>query len=88
LELLKEGNKKRLVEILRNLNSKHEYAPIAHALLSELLPRFRASEYLELPEFKGPAQSELKEAIKVMSFYSQKHVERAERSLKKAYYPE
>lgn len=46
-ELLKETNKKRLIEVLRNMNSKHEYAQIAHALLSEILPRFNAEEYLE-----------------------------------------
>ena len=86
-ELLKEGDKKRIFEVLRNLNSKHEYAAIAHALLAELLPRFRSEDYLEAPEYKG-SQGDLKEAFKIMSFYSQKHVERAERGLKKEYYPE
>lgn len=87
-QLLKDENKKRLVEILKNMNSKHEYAQIAHALLNEILPRFNAEEYLESKEYRGTAQGELKEALKVMTFYSQKHVERAERGLKKAYYPE
>lgn len=68
--LLKEDNKKRLIEIIRNLNSKHDYAHIAHALLSELLPRFHADEYLETPEYRGANQGELKESLKIMSFYS------------------
>ena len=54
--------------------------------MSELLPRFDAEEYLETPELKGG--NDLKEALRVMSFYSSKHIERAERGLKKAYYPE
>ena len=87
--LLKEENdKKKLIDILRNLNSKHEYAQIAQALLSELLPRFDAEEFLDAPDFKGPAQNELKEAIKIMNFYSAKHSDRAERGLKRAYFPE
>lgn len=86
--LVKDDNKKRLIEILRNLNSKQQYCHIAQALLGELLPRFEAEEYLESAEYKGANQNELKEALKVMSFYSQKHQERAERGLKKAYYPE
>lgn len=52
-ELLKESNKKRFVEVLRNMNSKHEYAQIAHALLAEILPRFIAEEYLGTKEYKG-----------------------------------
>jgi len=57
-------------------------------LLNELLPRFKAEEFLESPEYKGPAQNELKEALKVMNFYSVKHADRAERGLKRAYFPE
>ncbi len=73
--LLKQEDKPRLLTILRNLNSKQEYAPIAQALLSELLPRFTP-----VPE--------LKEALQVLQFYSQKHLERQERGLKKAFYPQ
>ena len=61
---------------------------IAHALLAEILPRFNSEEYLETKEYKGGQQNELKEALKVMGFYSQKHVERAERGLKRSFYPE
>ena len=56
--------------------------------MNEILPRFDADTFLDTAEYKGGQQNELKEALKVMSFYSQKHVERAERGLKKAYYPE
>ena len=87
-QLLKEENKRRLVEIIRNLNTKQEYSIIAQALLNEILPRFDASDYLDTAEYKGGQQNELKDALKVMSFYSQKHVERAERGLKRAFYPE
>jgi alkylhydroperoxidase/carboxymuconolactone decarboxylase family protein YurZ len=87
-ELLKDSNKKRLIEVLRNLNSKHEYAQIAHALLAEILPRFNSEEYLETPEYKGASQKELKEALKVLTFYSEKHIDRAERGLKKSYFPD
>lgn len=87
-ELLKDTNKKRLIEVLRNMNSKHEFAQIAHALLNEILPRFSAEEYLETAEYKKAGHNDLKEALKVMNFYSQKHVERAERGLKKAYFPD
>jgi len=52
-QLLKEENKRRLIEILRNLNSKQEYSMIAHALLAEILPRFNSEEYLETKEYKG-----------------------------------
>lgn len=69
-KLLKEENKKRLIEVLRNLNTKHEYSHIAHAIMSELLPRFRADEYLESPEYRGTNQNELKEALKILTFYS------------------
>ena len=86
-QLLKEADKKRLFEILRNLNSKHEYAATAHALLAELLPRFQATDYLETLK-SSAEQTELKEILKVMSFYSQKHGERAERGLKRAHYPD
>ena len=69
--LLKEdADKKKLIDILRNLNSKHEYAQIAQALMSELWPRFDAEEFLESPDYKGPQQNDLKEAIKIMNFYS------------------
>ena len=58
-------------------------------MLSELLPRVRVDEYVESEEYKGNNGShEFKEALKVMSFYSQKHLERAERGLKKSYYPD
>ena len=57
-------------------------------MLSELLPRFDAEEFLDTPDYKGPAQNELKEAIKIMNFYSAKHSDRAERGLKRAYFPE
>ena len=86
-QLLKEADKKRLFEILRNLNSKHEYATTAHALLAELLPRFQPADYLETLK-DGKDQEELKEILKIMGFYSQKHCERAERGLKRAHYPD
>jgi hypothetical protein len=66
-QLLKDADKKRLFEVLRNLNSKHEYAQTAHALLAELLPRFRTEEYLT--EDSKDSQ-DLKETLKIMSFYS------------------
>lgn len=53
--LKEESDKKKLIDILRNLNSKHEYVQIAQALLSELLPRFDAEEFLDAPDYKGPA---------------------------------
>jgi hypothetical protein len=52
------------------------------------LPRFDAEEFLDAPDYKGPAQNELKETIKIMNFYSAKHSDRAERGLKRAYFPD
>ena len=52
------------------------------------MPRFDAEEFLDSPDYKGPQQNDLKEAIKIMNFYSSKHSERAERGLKRAYFPE
>lgn len=46
-ELLKQDDKRRVMEILRNLNSKQEYALIAQTLLSELLPRFNPEQFLD-----------------------------------------
>jgi hypothetical protein len=43
------------VEILRNLNSKHQYAHIAQAILGEILPRIKIEEFLESDEYKGGA---------------------------------
>jgi len=53
--------------------------------MAELLPRFRTEDYLT--EDSKESQ-DLKETLKIMSFYSQKHGERAERGLKRAYYPD
>ncbi|CDW89939.1 transducin beta-like protein 3 [Stylonychia lemnae] len=83
-KLLKE-DKKRLLEIIRNLNSKSQYQGLAQHILYTILPRFRADDYLE--EFKTN-QNELKEILKITDFYSQKHLDRAERGLKKAFYPQ
>lgn len=40
-------DKKKLLELIRNLNSKNLYAPLAQHLLSHLLPRFRPDPFLE-----------------------------------------
>eukprot|EP00347_Sterkiella_histriomuscorum_P000004 403377554 len=81
--LVKE-DKKRLLEIIRNLNSKSQYASLAQHILYTILPRFKTDEYVE--EFKAN-QNELKDLLKILEFYSQKHLERSERGLKKAFYP-
>ena len=75
--LLKESDPKRLFEILRNLNSKLQYAPLAQALMTALLPRMQTEK-----------MGDLREMMKIMQFYSEKHMERADKGLKKAYYPE
>jgi len=82
--LLVKEDKKRLLEILRNLNSKSQYASLAQSLMAHVLPRFKSEEYLQ--DFKENAQ-ELKETLKVTLFYTQKHLEKADRNLKKSYYP-
>jgi hypothetical protein len=46
------------------------------------------SAYLETEEYSKGPQNEMKEALKVMRFYSEKHVDRAERGIKKSCFPE
>ena len=78
-------DKKKLMELSRNLNSKHSYASLAQALLNSILPRFKSEEFLE--EYKLN-QNDLKDILRVTEFYSSKHLERAERNLKKSFYME
>lgn len=40
-------DKKRLLDIIKNLNTKHEYTPIAQHLLTYILPKFKADDYIE-----------------------------------------
>lgn len=48
-DLLQE-DRVRLLSILKNLNTKHEYTSIAQHLLTYILPKFKPDEYIE--EFK------------------------------------
>ena len=45
-ELINE-DKKRLIEIIRNLNAKHQHANLAQQLLQYIVPKFSPDEYIE-----------------------------------------
>lgn len=46
ISLLKE-NKAKLMQIIRNLNCKYEYAHLAQYLMAEVLPQFESDGFLK-----------------------------------------
>ena len=54
-------------------------------MLNYILPKFSSDEYLEDLSFKDN-QKDLKDLLRITEFYSEKHLERQDRWLKKSYY--
>lgn len=79
--LLKE-DKKKLLETIKKLNARQQYASMAQVLLKEILPRFNSDELVD--EFRESGG--LKEMIEATTMYSDKHYSRADRNLKSVYY--
>ena len=79
--LLKE-DKRKLLETIKKLNTRQQYASMAQVLLKEILPRFSAEELVEQFRENGG----LKEMIEATEMYSSKHYTRTDKNLKSVYY--
>ena len=80
--LLLEEDKSRLFELIKKLNARQQYAHLAQKLLAQILPRFSPDELID--EFKE--SNVLKDLLEATHLYSDKHYQRADKSLKQSYY--
>jgi len=80
-ELMKQ-DKKKLLETVKKLNARQEYAQLAQTLLSEILPRFDYDELIE--EFKET--NLLRDLLEVTAMYAAKHYNRVDGNLKRTFY--
>jgi hypothetical protein len=89
--LLKE-NRLKFLQMIRNLNARYEYAPIAQCLMLEILPSIDAFKYLEEAKkdekFLGSSDptDKLMEIMQGTLVYQDKHKKRVERQHRSAYF--
>ena len=76
-------DKKKLLELLKNLNTKHQYSHLAQHILNMIVQKFSSADYIE--PYKDNSK-DLSNNLQMMEIYSEKHYERAERGLKKSYF--
>jgi len=78
-KLLKE-DKIKVMEILKNLNTKYEYAQLAQYLMGSVLDRVDVEEFLETyKKDEKKSTQDLKDNLSATLTYSYKHQDRFER---------
>ena len=87
-KLLKE-DKIKVMEILKNLNTKYEYAQLAQYLMGSVLDRVDVEEFLETyKKDEKKSTQDLKDNLSATLTYSYKHQDRFERQLRNSYFIE
>jgi len=83
-KLLKE-DKVKVMEILRNLNTKYEYAQLAQYLMGSVLDRVDVDEFLKTYKAKKSTH-DLKDTLQTTLTYTYKHQDRIERQVRNSYF--
>jgi len=77
--ILMEEDTKKLLDVVKRLNARQEFANLSQIMMQEMLPR------IDLEKFTEESQS-IKELLNSTELYSAKHFQRADRCLKQSYY--
>lgn len=75
----------KLLEMVRKLNARAEYARLAQIMLCEILPRINSTEFSAHLKRKGKLQ-EFKDVMETYEIYGAKHYARLDRNLKSSYF--
>ena len=83
--ILKEADMLQLMELVRKLNARQEYARLAQLMLAEIMARVDSESLQELLKKQGKMQlwADIMEACEI---YGLKHYARSDKSLKQSYF--
>lgn len=86
LTKLKGINNAKLIDVVRKLNCKYEYAPLAQTLMNKILPTVEVDELLKSCNKDKQNPIDAMNVFETINLYNQKHYTRMDKHLQNSYF--